>query len=117
MDMSSSLDGTQSEDATAVRVVEGADGPVLVLRGRVDVSEARVLHEVALALAPCSSGVTVDCADVERLDAAAVQVLLALRTRLVAAGATLRCAHVLPTVEAILRLAGVREALIGEERP
>jgi anti-anti-sigma regulatory factor len=89
-----------------------ASGSALVLRGRVTVEHARLLHERAVELRLAAGPVAVDCADVERLDASALQVLLALRVALLAAGRHLVLEHVPAALDATLRLAGA-EALLG----
>lgn len=62
------------------RIEAGTAGgwPRLVLRGRLTVADAGEFHRAAVALASAGQDVTVDCAEVERLDASALQILLAL---------------------------------------
>jgi len=53
-------------------------GKRVVLRGRVTVADAAEFKRVAVALAGGNSPVTVDCTSATHLDAAAVQVVIAL---------------------------------------
>lgn len=100
-----------------VAVEPRAAGAALVLRGRVTVEHARVLHERAAEVRLAGGDVAVDCADVERLDASALQVLLALRAALEVAGRGLVLEHVPAALDGMLRLAGAAVLLDRPERP
>src|SRR5262249_14826059 len=71
---------------TAVSVLWEHDPILLRLRGEVTVTAAAVLHQVARQLAQNAADVAVCCEEVGRLDVAALQILLALRRELAAAG-------------------------------
>jgi anti-anti-sigma factor len=104
--------GTENE-GPAVSAEETADGPRLVLRGQMNLCTAAELHREALACLARRADVTVDCAQAEHLDTAALQVLLALKEALREAGKLLRLTGACESIQNYLRLAGLADALLG----
>ena len=86
----------------------------LVLTGRVDVSRARALHLEARALHDLGSDVSVEWSEVEALDAAALQILLALDRALRAAGRRLRVSPPSEAVSQTLALTGLAQYFAAE---
>lgn len=76
------------------------------LRGVVDVRVAQHLHRVAMLASSGRGPVVVHCADVERLDYSALQLLIALERALAKAGDRLCLLEVPAAMERLLRLAG-----------
>jgi ABC-type transporter Mla MlaB component len=91
----------------------GDGGVTLALDEVVDVTTVRTLHAQAVAALHAVGPIVVDCAAVARMDAAALQVLLALRR---AAEGRCTVVHVPPALDALWRLAGVRALLGAEDR-
>jgi anti-anti-sigma regulatory factor len=92
--------------------VDGTAAPRrLTLTGAVDVSHAGALHAAALAVVG-GTDVVAELAGVTRIDTAALQVLLALRTALDEHGARLIVAGTPLAVVDAWRLAGVAEGLV-----
>jgi anti-anti-sigma regulatory factor len=77
----------------------------------VDILAARQLHGEALLLAAAGGAVVVDCSRCERLDASALQILLALDAHFRERQATLRIVGGSPAVRAWLRVAGCASLL------
>ncbi len=86
--------------------VDGDGAPSLLLRGIVDLVLAAELHRNALALLTRGEDAAVDCREVERLDAPALQVILALRDGLRLKGKNLRMEGASAQLEELMRLAG-----------
>ncbi len=83
-----------NEQTTSRVRLEARDGTErLVLAGVIDVQIAVDVHRAAVEAARSGLDVVIDAGDVEYLDVAALQVLLALRQALAAAG---RAFHVEP---------------------
>lgn len=82
---------------------------VLKLAGRVDVNQARSLHQEVMALHDQGHDVMVDWTQVTALDAAALQILLAFKLALQAAGRRLDVTEPSAAVVQSLALAGVSE--------
>lgn len=87
----------------------------LDLGGRVDIAEVRTLHARARAAYDQPGDVLVDWRDVELLDAAALQVVLALHQALAAAGRRLVVTPPPPPVAETLALAGVTRTFTPHE--
>lgn len=90
---------------------------VLALDGAVDVSAARRIREAARSCANSEGDVTVACAGLERLDAAGVQVLLALKKRLEGAGRAMHIDDVPERVFGLLLVTGAGHALVSTTLP
>lgn len=102
---------TMSEDEAAP---PGAMEPrTMKLEGSVDVSTSQGLLALARERARSPGDVVVDCEGLQRLDAAGVQVLLALKSALEAEGYALRMTAVPDAVFALLLLTGAGEALVA----
>ena len=91
------------------RAFEG--GAVLELSGTVDVASAGRLREEALRLAAAGGAVILDWAECRYLDAAALQILLALQRRLETAGGSLRVGRDASAVREWLAMAGASALL------
>ena len=92
-----------------IRAFEG--GAVLELSGAVDASSAARLREEALRLASAGGAVILDWAECTYLDAAALQIVLALKIRLEATGGSLRVGRDAPPVREWLMVAGADSLL------
>ncbi len=79
----------------------------LSLKGRVTVVDAARLHQVALDVSVLEEDVIVCCADAEYLDAAAVQVILALGRDLTGRGRRCDVIGVAGQLAALFRVAGL----------
>jgi len=79
----------------------------LALHGVVDVSEARELHEQALAALGTGDEVIVRLDEVERLDTSALQILVALAQGLKAEGRRLAITGIPPGAREAFRLSGL----------
>jgi len=101
-------------DETAVKLDEQARPLRLVLRGTVDSYFADELYFVGLRILDSGSGVDVDCAAVEHLGAAAVQILFALRRELGARGLDLRLVALPPPIATLVTWSGLLPASAGE---
>jgi anti-anti-sigma regulatory factor len=97
----------------ALFLSEPVEENVLRLEGSVDVSRAQRLLETAREREKASGDVMVECAAVERLDASAVQILLALKRSLEASGRTLRMQNVPDRIFELLLRTGVGQALVA----
>jgi anti-anti-sigma regulatory factor len=82
------------------------DVSVLILSGAANPAVARHLHEAALRAAIRELPIVLQCAELERLDASCLQVLIALRTALQASGKTLSILGMTEKVEGNVRRAG-----------
>jgi anti-anti-sigma factor len=83
----------------------------LRIRGTVDVSVAQELLEAARGASLSTTPISVDCTELERLDTATVQILVALCRKQQARGASVRLKGVSPAVRAFLELLGATSAL------
>jgi len=92
-----------------IRVIEAPDSVAIELRGTLDVFLAQRFAEAALHCVESGLCTTLDCSALERMDASALQIVLALRNALRAKAQVLRVANVPANVAAYLELAGVRE--------
>ena len=90
---------------------------VLTLEGSLDISVARGLWESLKGYAEVPGHVTVSCGAVERVDAAAAQVLLAFKRRLAATGRTVRLRDLPDRVVRLLRVSGIGSELLDDESP
>lgn len=82
----------------------------LTVRGTAGIAEAAGLQDAALEAAASGNAVTVSLAEAERLDASALQVLLALRASLAANRVEMRWDGCTAQVAEYLALAGVEVA-------
>lgn len=90
-----------------------ADGrAILALRGRLGSDTAAGLREVALRVLARTRDVTVDCAGLEHIGGAALQVLLALHQEVRQQGGALTVEGLDPALARALALAGVAPALV-----
>jgi anti-anti-sigma factor len=96
-------------DSIRIETSEGLT--TLRLEGAIGVAQARALHARALELASQGGDVTVRASLVSHLDAAAVQVLIALSAALKSRGRTLAIADLPVSVSHTLQLAGLGTAL------
>ena len=83
-----------------------AGGATLGLRGSIGAAEAAALRDACLPLAATGKDLRLDCAALEHLSGAALQVLLALHKQLASGGASLALVATSPEVAQILALAG-----------
>lgn len=83
-----------------------------MLDGVQDASVVIQLCDGARRLARAPGNVTVNCEALERLDAAAVQVLVALKRRIEASGHSLRLGNVPRSVLCVLKAAGIANAVL-----
>ena len=88
-----------------ITVVESDGTAQLCLKGHVTAQSAGELHQAALRVA--DRPVVVRCGEVERLDAAALQVLLALRNEARRHGRPFAVEGMPREVAALVRLAGL----------
>lgn len=100
---------TELHAGIEARPFEG--GAMLELSGTMDVASVARLHEEALRLASAGGAVILDWAGCDRLDAAALQTLLALKRRLEAGGGSLRVGRDAPGIRAWLTMAGASSLL------
>ena len=84
--------------------------------GAADVSRARELFEQARACVAASHDVVVQCDALERIDASALQILLALQRAIETSGGRFRLAGLPPPITASLSRAGAH-ALSATELP
>lgn len=90
-----------------LRLDQTAGGSHLVLQGVVDVFEARELHQAAVAALNAGGEVTVNLAEVTRLDTSAIQILLALCQGLQVEGRSYHLEGMPPTVRENWQLLGL----------
>jgi anti-anti-sigma factor len=88
--------------------------PRLVIAGRVDINRARALHQEVCALWDQGRDLTIDWSGVELLDAAGLQILLALQLAMQAAGRRLTTSAPSAAVARTLALAGLTHFFSGE---
>jgi anti-anti-sigma factor len=92
----------------SVELVKADEQWALQLSGVVDIFDASALHAAAReVVASNTTGVVVTLGDVEAVDTAATQVLLALKRALAADGRRLRLEAVPEPVRELWRLAGL----------
>ncbi len=91
----------------SLRVEQTAGGSHLVLQGVVDAFKARELHQAAVAAQNAGGKVTVNLAEVTRLDTSAIQILLALSRGLQAEGRSYHLEGMPPTVRENCQLLGL----------
>jgi len=110
---------SESMSAEAFIVVgESSEGTrTLKLSGVVDVTRARALLDAARSCCACRSSVAIECSTVERLDAAGLQVLLALARKLRDMKLDVRLRRPSDAVTAAVRLVGVATELPTDEAP
>lgn len=93
--------------SSIVTVLDSSGETQMLLRGDVTVAGAGELHQAARELAGAGSDVVVCCDEVTRLDASALQVLLALRQELLAADRKLTVRGMPADVAALIRHSGL----------
>ncbi|MGA2447058.1 MAG: STAS domain-containing protein [Polyangiaceae bacterium] len=104
-----------SEDSN-VGIAERSERPrTLRLSGAVDVARVRPLLDVARSCGAGGSPVIIECSAVERLDAAGLQVLLALAKKLRSANLDVKLRGPSEAVLEAVRLAGVETELPIDE--
>jgi anti-anti-sigma regulatory factor len=81
-------------------------GVLLAPRGRLTTADAAPLRDAALRVAAARQPVCIECADLDDLGGAALQVLVGLALDLRPAGARVRLAHLGPGARQTLSLAG-----------
>jgi anti-anti-sigma factor len=109
--------GTSSAEAFIVVEESGERPRTLQLSGVVDIARARVLLDAARSCCAGCSSVAIECSTVERLDAAGLQVLLALAKKLRDMKLDVRLRRPSDAVTAAVRLAGVATELPTDEAP
>ena len=88
-----------------------ADHRVLTApRGRLTTADARALADAARELGARGRDVRLECAELEQIGGAALQVLLALALELEQRGASVVLANLAPAVQRTLALAGASDA-------
>lgn len=97
----------------AIQVIEKQDVALLLLQGAIDIFVNAELHAVASQLLGKEKNVSVYCDQVEYCDTAAIQLLLSLKITLQARGKTLTLLGITPAVANCLRLAGVKDLMLG----
>jgi anti-anti-sigma factor len=101
---------TEDESDSTVSLAREGDGSTLHLRGSVDVRSAADLHRAALALSEGDGDLRVCLTQASRLDASALQILIALADVLSRQGRDLRIVEVPESLAALLPWAGLRAA-------
>lgn len=96
------------------RIAAAGGAHRLVLAGRVDVNRARTLHQEVCAVYDLGGDVSIDWSEIEALDAAALQILLALHVAMRAAGRRLDASPPSAAVTRTLALAGLTHLFAGE---
>jgi anti-anti-sigma factor len=96
-----------SDVRQVVRVQERGGALVAELIGVIDVSVAEELHHQAMDLVESGKNVVIELGQTERLDASALQVLLAMRQDLVRRGRSFSMAGYGPEIRNYLERAGV----------
>lgn len=102
------------ESVSAVSVQDdptSAGGKRVVLRGRVTVVDAAEFHRLAVGVAADATPVVVDCTAATHLDAAAVQVILALGRAVEGGGR--RCVVEAGETTRLFRIAGLGAVVSG----
>ena len=90
---------------------------VLALTGAADITTAKRLLASAREHAAAGGDLIVDCAALERLDGAGVQILLALKREVEKAGRSFRMEAVPERAFGLLLLSGMGQALVSQESP
>lgn len=98
-----------------VQTGEREGKPLLLLQGGVDIFFAAELHQAALKLLDSGEDAEVLCAQLERLDTSALQILLALKEGLAKKGKSLQLAGVPSPVADLLGLAGLADGLLEKQ--
>jgi anti-anti-sigma factor len=103
----------QEREAT-VSIAEREGKRTLVLQGAVDIFFAADLRQAALALLEDGEDISVVCEKLERLDTAALQILLALKKELEQRGKKLRMVELPSEPARFVGLAGLTSHLLQE---
>jgi anti-anti-sigma factor len=96
----------------AIEIESGHVGrQVLKLAGDVTVYQAAELHQAALGLAQQATDLQVQCEEVQSLDCATIQILMALQETLAAQGKTFQLTGASAELQQTLTLAGMALAV------
>ena len=107
---------TADESSLAISIHVTADGPMVFVRGEVDLASAPQLREAALtALSLGPKVLRLDLAHVTFMDVSGLHVLLSAQRRAALMGGRLVLMGTSPTVERLLDLTGTRAELDGME--
>jgi anti-anti-sigma factor len=104
----------EQEKAATVSIAEREGKRAVVLQGAIDIFFAADLRQAALALLEGGEDVAVHCENLERLDTAALQILLALKKELEQRGRKLRMAELGSEPARFVGLAGLTSQLLQE---
>jgi len=99
---------------TQISVAAEPEKCVVRLNGVLGASQAEELRQLALELRQKQQTIELEWAEAEQVHAAVLQVLLALRAELSAAGLALRVGSPSANVSQYLQLAGLNEVLASE---
>jgi len=103
-----------SNQLSSVTIEQHFEKPVaIVLRGDVGIYCVDTLHELAEKMLQNQEDVEVFCEELTRLDASALQVILALRQDLQSQGRCLRLQGVSAEMKTLLQLAGVEHSFFS----
>ena len=102
----------ESEKEAAVTIGERAGKRAIVLRGAIDIFFAADLRQAALTLLETGADIAVCCEKLERLDTAALQILLALKKELEQSGNNLQVIGLSSEPARLLDLAGLAGHLL-----
>lgn len=102
----------ESERGAAVSLGEREGRRVIILEGAVDIFFAADLRQAALGLLGAGEDVAVCCEKLERLDTAALQILLALKKELEQNGKTLQVIDLPAGPARLVDLAGLTGRLL-----
>jgi anti-anti-sigma factor len=97
--------------ADPIRIETRAKNAVLHLEGVVGVQQAKRLQQLAIEVAGSGRAVSVECARLQQLDCASVQVLLALHETLKGKGTGMKIQNMPDSVNQTLRTVGLASAL------
>ncbi|MBI4522676.1 MAG: STAS domain-containing protein [Deltaproteobacteria bacterium] len=92
-----------------ISIVEEEGGPILFLRGAIDIFLADELRQAAIDLQGREVDIHVCCQKADHLDTSAVQVLLALKKGLQAKGKAVKITRISSQVENLLKLVGLTD--------
>jgi anti-anti-sigma factor len=102
------------EQEPRVQVVERAGNGLLVLRGSIDITCVEDLRQAALQLLEHGRHTTACCEQVDYIDTAALQILLALKTVLAAPETAFQLEGVSSQMVDLLHLTGFYAAVMGD---
>jgi anti-anti-sigma factor len=90
---------------------------ILYLSGAVNAGSARLLRDTARTCADAGAGVVVDCSQAESLDAAGLQVIIALSRKLRAKNLKLHLSQPSDAVRAVLRMVALGDEFQMDGEP